>query len=319
VSSNLVGWFKLSDGSGTNAADSSVYGNTGALYNFPGDNSEWVAGLGSADALNFGNVDTNLDNTVVVPDAPQLNFTNNLEFTLACWINPATNFAAELASNTNGVGAALIAKGYGNGGEQYDLDLYSGAVRFFVRNSSGGVSTIVSSFSPPSNQWTHVAGTYDGSGGTMALYTNGVLCATNTAPGSLLYSTEPLTIGNRTSGSNTTYNLPFFGEIQDARIYNVSLGQADIQAIESVLAPPATPNPVTYVSPVVTGQPGAPVLHFKGTAGGTYHVWTTTNLALHPVETTWTLLGTGTFSGGNDSFTCPSGAATAQFYTITQP
>jgi hypothetical protein len=75
---------------------------------------------------------------------------------------------------------------------------------------------------------------------------------------------------------------------------------------------------VQYASTAITGELSAPVLHFTGHAGGTYHVWTTTNLALQPVETTWTLLGTGTFSGGQDTFTCPAGSST-QFYAITQP
>jgi hypothetical protein len=67
------------------------------------------------------------------------------------------------------------------------------------------------------------------------------------------------------------------------------------------------------------GSPNAPVLHFSGTAGGTYHVWSTTNVALTPVESKWTLLGTGTFSGGADAFTCPTNEPRTEFYTITQP
>jgi hypothetical protein len=310
ANSDLVGWWRFNDGSGTTAADSSGYNDPGTLDNFPTSPSPWVTGLDNQGALNYANADTNGDNVVVVPDAPQLNFTNNLAFTLAVWINSATNSQAS---------AALIAKGFGNGGEEYDLDLFTGYLRFFVRNSAGVVSVInATNTFPPSNQWTHVAATFDGNEGYMALYLNAQLVGSNTtAPASLLYSTNPVTIGNRTSSSTNTYDLPFLGEMQDTRIYDVALGQQDIQAIYNVLAV-TTPVTVQYASTAITGELSAPVLHFTGHAGGTYHVWTTTNLALQPVETTWTLLGTGTFSGGQDTFTCPAGSST-QFYAITQP
>jgi hypothetical protein len=81
-----------------------------------------------------------------------------------------------------------------------------------------------------------------------------------------------------------------------------------------------TPSqPPQFAAIPITGVPnGLPVLHFSGTAGNTYHVWTTTNLARMPVDTTWTLLGTGTFSGA-DTFTCPAPGTAAEFYILTEP
>jgi hypothetical protein len=313
VNSNLVAWFQLNDGSGTNAADSSVYGDTAALYNFPADNSEWVAGLGGLHALNFANADTNSDNTVLAPDAPQLNFTNNLAFTLSAWINSLSNSQAS---------SALISKGFGNGGEQYDLDLYTGYLRLFVRSAGGAVYSINSTSYPPSNQWRHVAAVLDGNAGVMYLYVNGQLAGTTNAPNSLLYTTNPLSIGNRTSSSTSTNDLPFLGEIQDVRLYNVALGPQDIESVylsQNLASYASTPKIATN-PPVAFVGSGQFQLTLGGAAGTTFHLWSTTNLALRPIASTWTLVTTGTFNTtGTATYVDTTATGAGKFYVVTQP
>jgi hypothetical protein len=312
VNSNLVGWFQFDDGSGTNAADSSVYGDTAALYDFPTNNSEWVAGLGGLYALNFANADSNGDNAVLAPDAPQLNFSNNLAFTLTAWINSETN---------NQSSAALISKGFGNGGEQYDMDLYTGYLRFFVRNNGGTVYPINSTYYPPSNLWVNVAATMDGNAGIMCLYVNGQLIGSNGAPSSLLYTTYPLSIGNRTASSTSTNDLPFLGEMQDVRLYNIALPPQDIKAVylSQNLAASASPHFATNPPGSFVGS-GQFQLTLDGVPNSTYHLWSTTNLALSPITNTWTLVTTGTFSSGG-TVTIVDTAATGsdKFYVVTQP
>lgn len=311
--SELVGWFKLNDGAGTNAIDSSSYHNTGALYNFPANNSEWVPGPGGGDVLDFANVDTNLDNVVLVPDAPQLDFYNNIEFTLAAWIKSATNAQIN--------GAALITKGYGNGGEMFDLDNYNNDLRFFVRSSSGGVSAISSAVSAPVGAWTHVAATFDGYEGTMALYVNGVAVGTlSNAPGSLLLSTNPVSIGNRTSSLTNYYDFPFLGEMQDVRLYNVSLNASDVANIYGTLAYTLTPSQVVSTPAPAFVSAGQFQMGLKGAPNTTFHLWSTTNLALTPVTSTWTLVTTGTFSsGGTATITDTAATSQSKYYVITQP
>ena len=59
---------------------------------------------------------------------------------------------------------------------------------------------------------------------------------------------------------------------------------------------------------------------FTGTTGAPYTLWSSTDVSLTPVETTWTQVTTGTFSGGTDSYTDPAGGTSAQeFYIITSP
>ncbi len=67
------------------------------------------------------------------------------------------------------------------------------------------------------------------------------------------------------------------------------------------------------------GGPGFQ-LNFSGPAGFNYSIWTSTNLALQPVESTWKNLVTGaTFSGGTDTYTDVNNTNAAQYYLITVP
>jgi hypothetical protein len=62
-------------------------------------------------------------------------------------------------------------------------------------------------------------------------------------------------------------------------------------------------------------------LNFTGPAGFGYSIWSSTNLDLQPVESTWKKVTTGSsFSGNTDSYTDPSGGTNAaEFYIITVP
>ena len=62
-------------------------------------------------------------------------------------------------------------------------------------------------------------------------------------------------------------------------------------------------------------------LNFTGPAGFGYSIWSSTNLDLQPVESTWKKVTTGSsFSGNTDSYIDPSGGTNAaEFYIITVP
>jgi len=61
-------------------------------------------------------------------------------------------------------------------------------------------------------------------------------------------------------------------------------------------------------------------LDFSGPASYGYSIWTSTNLSLRPVTSTWTKLTSNTFSGGTDTYTDTTGGTkTNQFYIITVP
>ena len=91
--------------------------------------------------------------------------------------------------------------------------------------SGGGWNQLVSVGGPtasPVGAWTHVALTYDGT--MLRLYVNGTEVASRTASGQITASTSPLWIGG-----NSPFGEYFAGLIDDVRVYNRALTQAEIQ------------------------------------------------------------------------------------------
>src|ERR1035441_8103898 len=113
-------------------------------------------------------------------------------FTLSAWVygNPASQ----------GANGGIIARGYGNGGEQYCMDMDSGHFRFYVRNASD-TATVINSSIAPNGAWQHVCAVYSASSGVMNLYINGVLAGSATPPSSLLVTNHDLSIGARQSAN----------------------------------------------------------------------------------------------------------------------
>jgi len=74
----------------------------------------------------------------------------------------------------------------------------------------------------PLNQWTHLAGSYDGS--ALRLYVNATQVSSLTQTGGIQVTGSPLRIGG------DTYSGEFFpGRIDEVRIYNRALSQSEIQ------------------------------------------------------------------------------------------
>jgi Concanavalin A-like lectin/glucanases superfamily len=75
----------------------------------------------------------------------------------------------------------------------------------------------------PLNTWTHLAATYTGA--TLTLYVNGIQAASLAVGGSIATSTGALRIGG-----NNVWPEWFSGVIDEVRIYNRALSQAEIQS-----------------------------------------------------------------------------------------
>ena len=117
LASNPLGYWRLGEASGTTAADSSGYAQTGTYSNV-------TLGAGSAlttdanTAATFNGTSSN----VVLPASSSFDFSSTKKFTLEAWVKAT-------------VGGPIIARGLGGGGEQYTLDTSSSGYRFFVRCS----------------------------------------------------------------------------------------------------------------------------------------------------------------------------------------
>jgi YVTN family beta-propeller protein len=157
----------------------------------------------------FGNafVFNSVDNQVNIPDSPSLNFDPTSPMSLSFWFKRADN------STT----ANLIGKRSGCGAGEIHYQVAIDPTNKLHFNSGGQVVSF--NTIPPVGTWNHAAVSFDGS--TARLYLNGELV--NTAAITLGGATSaPLEIGK--SGSCTGFN----GEIDDVKIYNRPLSDAEI-------------------------------------------------------------------------------------------
>jgi hypothetical protein len=264
TTSGRVAWWKLDDASGSaSAADSSGNGNAGALMYFTDTAFTTVWGPGIiGGALSF-NGDGSGSNVVAVPGigtpAPSvLDFNASPVFSLSAWVKAAT-------VQTNN--AAIIAKGTGNGGEQYVLEVNAGNYRFFVRDTNG-VSYVAQTAVPVNGVWQHLAAVLNATNGLMNLYVNGALAAYAAAPYSLLANNHEMSIGNRQAGA-AGYGDAFSGALDDVRVYNRDLTSADVFALYSAAAVPliAVQYPVTYTNLYTLYQGSSPTFNMASVTG----------------------------------------------------
>ncbi|HEV2436752.1 MAG TPA: LamG-like jellyroll fold domain-containing protein, partial [Verrucomicrobiae bacterium] len=200
-----IAYWRLDESSGTTAYDYASGNNatyTNVTLGIPGYNSQaTIKSDPTETAAEFGDFPPN-DYAGNVPSYFNFGTPNggNAEFTVEAWFNEY------LYNNISG--NAIVAVGYGNGGEEFVLDTgatTAGNLRFFVRNAAGTVSAANSTYAPANDGlWHHVVGVCDEANGAISLYMDGTLVGSGTiTPGSgLLAATAPLSIGARQSVNN---------------------------------------------------------------------------------------------------------------------
>jgi len=202
----LVAWWKLDDGSGNTAVDSSGNGHNGTLL---GDTS-WVDGIVGG-ALAFDGDGDYVD----IGKDPNFDITNQI--TVSAWIKVGA-FDREWQT--------IVAKGdrawrlQRNWGESTLEFACSGLV---VPGTDWG--QIYGSTDVNDGHWHHVAGVYDQE--KLYLYIDGNLDASAEAPGTIRVNDEPVYIGENSQTPNRFWN----GLIDDVRIYNYALSTEEISAI----------------------------------------------------------------------------------------
>lgn len=222
INDGMVGYWKLDEGSGSSAADSSGYGNDGTLGNSP----TWI-------------------NTSL----PSLGFTDGAALSL----NGSTNYVSLGTSNLPATNAAQSISLWANIGATTNGNLIalsnssSAAVQIKVNGTSFGAygwggGTLVQTTTPSTGTWHHIAYTYDGAG-NQTLYIDGI-ATTATAT-------------NQTGSVTTAYlgtyapnNEMFNGSLDDVRIYNRVLTAAEVSALARGY------QPATYLATqTMTGSP----------------------------------------------------------------
>jgi hypothetical protein len=227
------------EASGMTAHDCSGNGRDGTLQNFYSDPAQWVPGL-ITNALSVNPDYWGEQQVVLVTNLEAFDFSGSLEFTLAAWV-----YANAASQGTDG---GIITRGFGNGGEQYSMDIDAGKFRFFVRNASGAATIITTSIAP-NGTWQHVCAVYKAVDGLMKLYVNGVQAGTATPPPSLLANSHELSIGARQQSNyeGAPYDFDLVGLLDDARVFGRALVAAEVQALYTAaptVAPTIVQDPV---------------------------------------------------------------------------
>lgn len=219
LDSGLAGYWRLDDGSGTSATDSSTNGNTGTLTNSP----TWTTGqIGGA----LNNVRSN-NSYVSIPDSSALDLTQAV--TLSAWVQGNGNWTDPTEAN------AIIAKnGYGTFEERnYYLAVNTSGNLRFQFNTNGVSGTATSSTTLSIGTWYFVSATYDRQ--NIKLYINGALNTTVAETDAMVANAYAASIGSMriTGGSYGYWN----GPIDEVRIYNRALAENEIAELYRLTAP----------------------------------------------------------------------------------
>ena len=246
LAANPIAYWRLNELSGTTAFD--CVGHFNGTYNStqlgqPGHNL-----VDAHTSARFGFL------------AAQNSYVGGIPIDFGSASNQSLTAEAWVRGGVPGTDAGLITKGTGAGGEQFNLDCGgpNRAFRFFVRKDDGG-AVLASGSIVPNNQWQHVVGVLNRSGGYVALYVNGVSNAGSAFPTEnfrgLLRTTNAMSIGSRQGGTGP-YNNQWLGYMQDVAVYNYALSAGQILShfqAASNRAPAFVANPFTKPG-IVAGQ-----------------------------------------------------------------
>jgi len=195
----LVAAYGWNAGSGSVVADGSGSGNGGTV-----SGAVWTGAGKFGGALSFDGV----NDWVTVNDSSSLDLTGAM--TLEAWVRPSAlggaDGAVQGAAGRDGVHAVCE-----SGHSRPVGQVFVGS----ERNAVGSAGLAL-------NVLSHLAATYDGS--SLRLYVNGALVSTTAVTGSMVASTGVLRLGG-----NSVWGEWFAGVIDEVRVYNRTLTQAQVQ------------------------------------------------------------------------------------------
>ena len=149
---------------------------------------------------------------VSVPDSASLDLTNAM--TLEAWISPDVTSSEMIINKEN----------------SYEFAILGGTLQWAIeRTGSGGWFWHNTGYSVDSNEWTHVALTFDSTTDLVNTYANGELVDSfeyTSQSGNIQTSNHTLRIGNRTNSNST----PFDGQMDEVRIWNTARTAEEIQS-----------------------------------------------------------------------------------------
>ncbi|HEX7958118.1 MAG TPA: LamG-like jellyroll fold domain-containing protein, partial [Pyrinomonadaceae bacterium] len=203
--SGLVAHWKLDEGTGATAGDSSGGGHTATLVG-----AGWGAGRVGPSAAALDGV----DDYAQVGSANTLKMTGQM--TASAWLYPTG--AGSLAT----YGGIIV-----NREGEYELARFTdGTIQWAFANTNPGWNWVNTGAVAPLNQWTHVAVTYDQ--GVVKTYVNGVLAHTYAGAGAI--GDVDASLNDFRVGGRQAISQNFAGRLDEVRVYNRALSASEVGA-----------------------------------------------------------------------------------------
>jgi len=235
---NLIGWWMFDEGSGTTAFDASGKGNEAQFVGNP----QWVSEGRFGRAVQFNGTTDYL----AAPDSASLDIKGD-KLTLAAWVKANAWATSHFIRKIADTGTGSI----------YMLRVQANTLRAIFTTSAGAL-TVLGATTVRAQEWVHVAFVYDGAEGRV--YLNGVVDGRGNIAGDLIESNNELRIGR---GEPAGY---FNGTIDDVRVYNRALTDAEIKALDPPQLQAFKPEPADGDRAVV-----APLLRWTAGETGLLH------------------------------------------------
>jgi len=149
---------------------------------------------------------------IQVPDHADLQITNNLS--ISVWMKHGS-IAGQFED--------IVMKGNDSYGFQFNSGSHE--VLFHLKQGGGSWRNLNSLHTPVTDEWFHVAGTYDGI--TQRVFVNGVQTNSANWSGSISSNTAPLDVGFMVAADNSWYN----GDLDDFRVYSRVLSADEVMQL----------------------------------------------------------------------------------------
>ncbi len=232
----LVGYWKLDDGTGTNATDSSGNANTLAMTGSP----SWVTGNIGPSALDFSGSGQYL--SVADPASGVLDFVDGADFTISGWFNRDTAAADH----------TIVAKKNDqttNAGYVVWID-NNGSTDYLSAEISDGTDTYsaIGTTDLSATGWHHFSVVWDDATG-LYIYLDGKLDGSTTSSTASINS-----LANANAfriGAESDAGVPFDGKIDDVKLYGKTLSADQVLTLYETTVPVAPASTVGLDSGLV--------------------------------------------------------------------
>ncbi len=242
----LIGRWKLDEGTGTTATDSSGNGYNGTWSGTSSGNTGYYD-TNATSSLSYSGSFSSGDDQVLVTGI------STVVKSVTFWAYiPDLNGTTEMVSKSSS-------------GQGFEVIINGGTIQFYTMGSDV-ISATASSGDINLNAWNHVVATYNGPGTTMRLYINGAASgSTGTAPASVT-NVDNLYFGTWGSGGRQ-----FVGKLNDIRLYDVELNSTQVGNVMGGSVDPDT-------APDSTAPTISSIVATASSTGATV-TWTTNEVA----------------------------------------